>query len=134
MENYKKLKDCEHKEWVYSSCGELYQYVKEDKFNHLTSGYINRGCSEETIVYPLTIHNKIIAEGINHYYKKMHDNHMISGSKLINWLDEEMHKLMTIPLDAEESEYRKVWDEIEVEYYRLLDIRKRIDELEKNFK
>lgn len=120
MKRWKYLNECKEGDWVYYDTGKLTQVVKyhnsftdEDEFE-LTSGYFRYGVNDKTCkVYPLTIHTKIIAEGIKSLCDKMHDKHLINGSRWTNWLASEMDKLMELPDKAPSSEYQKIWREID---------------------
>ena len=111
---YKLLKDCNQGDWVYYDAGELCMVDKEGEEENfsLTTGYIRTYTSENTKVYPLTLHNKIIADGIYDYYKDMHKNNLINGSKWVNWLNEKMGELMELDENAPREDFKEIWDSI----------------------
>ncbi len=117
MRKFKYLSECNEGDWVYHEAGELAQVCKsEGGFNKfcLRTGYIESSVNNDTYkVYPITLHTKVIAEGIHSYYVKMHEKRLINGSKWVNWLEEKFHKLMELPEDADREDYMKVWREIE---------------------
>ena len=120
MKRYKLLKDCKDGEWVYYDVGRLCQVQdivspfndnKVDK--DLVDGYFRTSTNENTKVYPLTIHAKVIAESIHSYYEKMHEKNLISGSKWVNWLSEKFDELMDLDDNASREEYQKIYKSIE---------------------
>ena len=124
MKRFKYLKDCKEGDWVYHNAGELFQVVKSELSNtrefDLTDGIIRVMCGNDTTkVYPLTIHSKIIAEGIHNYYKEMHKKNLINGSKWVNWLSEKFDELMALDDNAPREDYREIWDSIEAKIEEL---------------
>lgn len=125
MIRYKLLKDCQDGEWVYYEVGRLCQ-VKDDinsingeVYKDLVDGYIRTGTNENTKVYPLTIHAKVIAESVHHYYEEMHEKNLINGSKWVNWLSNKFDELMALDDNAERRDYRKIYDSIEAQIKKL---------------
>lgn len=135
MEKYKTLEKCEPGDWVFYGCGELYQVMTESHGDttwlELSNGYVRTMPSANSIVYPLTIENKIISELIRKRYLELYKHNCINGSKVPNWIDNMWYKIVTC---VDTSERKKLWDELDKEVERLIDVRKQITELEKNFK
>ena len=125
MIRYKLLKDCEDGEWVYYEVGRLCQVKDElnsydDRiYKNLVDGYIVTCANQNTKVYPLTIHNKVIAESIHHYYLEMHEKRLINGSKWVNWLSDKYDELMALDDNAEREDYKKIYDSIEAQIKEL---------------
>jgi hypothetical protein len=122
---YKILKDCKQGDWVYYDAGDLFLVDKEDGISGfvLRNGSIVVYASEDAIVYPLTLHNKIIADGIHAYYKRMHRSKLINGSKWVNWLNDKMGELIELGENAKREEYQVIWNSIsdkisELEYHK----------------
>lgn len=126
MKRYKLLKDCQDGEWVYYDVGRLCQ-VQDivNPFNNnkvdkdLVDGYFRTSTSENTKVYPLTIHAKVVAESIHSYYEKMHEKNLIHGSKWVNWLSEKFDELMDLDDNASKEEYQKIYKSIEAQIKEL---------------
>ena len=129
MIRYKLLKDCQDGEWVYYEVGRLCQVQDELNsyddhiYKNLVDGYIRTCTNQNTKVYPLTIHNKVIAESIHHYYLEMHKKNLINGSKWVNWLSDKYDELMALDDNAESEDYKKIYDSIkaqikELEYHK----------------
>lgn len=127
MRKFKYLSECNEGDWVYYEAGKLAQVCKsEGGFDDfcLRTGYIETSVNNDHYkVYPLTLHSKVIAEGIHSYCDKMHEKGLIIGSKWVNWLEEKFHELMELPENADRKDYAKVWDEIkqniqELEYHK----------------
>ena len=129
MKRYKLLKECEVGEWVFYEVGKLCQVKsffntisgKEDKI--LTDGYVETYTSDNSKVYPLSIHAKVIADAIYKYYNQMHEKNLINGSRWVNWLSEKFDQLMELDDKAPREEYRKIYDSIvaqikELEYHK----------------
>lgn len=113
MIRYKYLKDCQVGDWVYYLDGELAVVGREDDSEFfLSTGYIRAYVDQMTKVYPLNIHNKIIAESIRYYSDLMHKKGLIHGSKWVYWLSDRMDEVMSLPDDAEKHRYREIWDRI----------------------
>lgn len=112
---FKLLKDCKQGEWVFFEAGDLYMVDREKGSSglSLTNGHFRVYTSDEAKVYPLTLHNKIIADGIHYFYKRMHKGKLINGSEWVNWLDEKMEELIDLGEDAKEEEYQAIWNAIE---------------------
>lgn len=134
MEKYKPLEKCKPNDWVFFSCGELHQVVIEScgdtTWLELSNGYVRTMPCANALVYPLTIENKIIADLIHKRYLDLYNHNCITGSKVPNWIDDMWHKIVTC---EDTSERKKLWDELDKEVERLIDVRKQITELEKNF-
>ena len=109
------LNESNEGDWVYHDTGELTQVCKDKYIDGfcLNSGYVITYASDNTKVYPITLHTKVIAEGINRYCDRMHKSGLIHGSKWVNWLNDKMDELMAIPDEADRSDYQKIWDSIE---------------------
>lgn len=125
VKRWKLLKECNEGDWVYYDAGDLAQVVK-DEYNGqlaLNTGAIKTFLSQDSIVYPLTLHTKMMAEGIKFYENLMYEKKLINGSRWVNWLNEKMGEVMELPEDADESEYNKIWNTIkeqikELEYHK----------------
>ena len=131
MDRYKLLRDCQDGEWVYYEVGRLCQVqdhvnsIDGRVYKDLVTGYIRIGASKNTIVYPLTIHNKVVAEAVYRFYTLMHEKRLINGSKWVNWLSDKYDELMALSCNAEREDYIKIYDSIEaqireLEYYKSL--------------
>lgn len=112
---YKLLKDCKQNDWVYHEAGELYMVDKEKGSSgfSLTNGTFRCYTSYNTKLYPLTLHNKFIADGIKWYADKMFEKNLINGSKWIYWLNEKMGELIELDENAPCEEFKAIWDTIE---------------------
>lgn len=122
---FKILKDCKQRDWVYYDAGSLVLVDKEEGINDfvLRDGYFVTYAPLNAIVYPLTLHNKIIADGIHAYYERMHKSGLINGSKWVNWLNNKMRELIELGEHAKREEYQVIWDSIsdkisELEYHK----------------
>ena len=113
--NYKLLKDCHQGDWVYYDAGKLYMVDKKEGSDYFTliDGFGRLVTSDDTRVYPLTPHNKVIAEGIYSYYKEMCAKGLINGSRWTNWLNDKMSELMELDENASREECKEIWDSIE---------------------
>lgn len=129
MVRYKLLKDCKDGEWVYYEVGRLCQVkdninsINDRVYKDLVDGYSRTYIGENTKVYPLTIHNKVVAEAIHHYYELMHEKGLINGSKWVNWLSDKYDELMALDDNAKSEDYTKIYDSIkaqikELEYHK----------------
>ena len=125
MAKYKLLKDCQDGEWVYYEVGRLCQ-VQENinsidgrSYKDLVDGYIRTYANQNTKVYPLTIHTKVIAESVHHYYEEMHKKNLINGSRWVNWLSDKFDELMALDDNAKKEDYRKIYDSIEAQIKEL---------------
>ena len=125
MIRYKLLKDCQDGDWVYYEVGKLCQVKNEinsinnEVYKDLVNGYVRTCTNQNTKVYPLTIHNKVIAEAIYYYYKLMHEKRLINGSKWVNWLSDKYDELMALDDNAKREDYKKIYDSIEVQIKEL---------------
>jgi len=81
--------------------------------------YLTDGCiifypsNENTIVYPITLHVKTIADSVYYFYEEMHRKNLINDSRWVNWLVDKFNKLMSID-DANSNEYQKIYKKIEI--------------------
>lgn len=136
MNNFKTISECKDGEWVYYEHGDLFQVLVRDyngtKIVDLENGHVIISPGNKSIVYPLTINNKIIADNIHNFYDQLSANKCY-GSRVDKWLNDMWFKLVTLPDDSETRDYSKIYIDIQEEISRLLNIRKQIDELEKNF-
>ena len=113
-ENKKRLGDCNVGDWVYYDAGKLYQVREEDPGHvSLSDGYICRWMNDDSIVYPLTLRTKCIAEVIKSYYNEMHKKNLINGSRWVNWLTDKFDFLVSLDESAGTIEYEKIYKEIE---------------------
>ena len=127
MKRYKYLSECKDGDWVYYECGKLVQVctsdLDHDKF-YLTNGCIRcYPSNENTIVYPLTLHAKTIADSIYYFYEEMYRKNLINGSRWVDWLSDKFDKLMMFDDDTDNKEYQKIYNEIreqikELEYHK----------------
>jgi len=125
MVRYKLLKDCQDGEWVYYEVGRLCQVqdhinsINGRVYKDLVDGYTRTSTNGNTKVYPLTIHNKVVAEAVHYYYELMHEKKLINGSKWVNWLSDKYDELMALDNNAEREDYRKIYDSIEAQIKEL---------------
>ena len=127
MKRYKYLSECKDGDWVYYECGKLVQVCTidwgPDKF-YLTDGcIISYPSNENTIVYPLTLHAKTIADSVYYFYEDMHRKNLINGSRWVNWLSDKFDTLMSLDDDTDSKEYQKIYNDIseqikELEYHK----------------
>lgn len=119
MDRFKLLKDCQDGEWVYYEIGRLCQVqdhlncIDGQIYKDLIDGYIRTCPNKNTKVYPLTIHAKVIAESIYHYYKEMHEKKLINGSKWVNWLSEKFDEAMALDDNAPHCKYQEIYNSIQ---------------------
>ena len=98
------------------------QLIKELNLNY--DGYIRcYPSNEDTIVYPLTLQAKTIAESVYHFYEDMHRKNLINGSRWVNWLSDKFDTLMSLDDDTDSKEYQKIYNDIseqikELEYHK----------------
>lgn len=135
----KKLVNCVNDEWVYFGYGELGLVKKVNCCDHelieIHDGCMIHGLSDDTIVVPMSLHSKVIAEQVHYYADDMFKKKLINGSRWTNWLNEKFIELVEIDENIAGSEpYIKIYTEIKNKIEELYRIRKRITELEKQLK
>ena len=127
MKRYKYLSECKDGDWVYYECGKLFQVCTSDL--DPDEFYLTDGCciyypsNENTIVYPLTLHAKTIADSVYYFYEDMHRKNLINGSRWVNWLSDKFDTLMSLDDDTDSKEYQKIYNDIseqikELEYHK----------------
>ncbi|MBR1500185.1 MAG: hypothetical protein IJ615_11280 [Bacteroidaceae bacterium] len=123
-----KLSECKTGDWVYNSDAELcYVEAPEDRggsssFYGLHYDCMESGCCGDTVVYPLTLRTRQLADKMAalrlRYYKAN-----IMNSYFSHELEEEFHALMLISDTAEDAQkqYDEFWQRLNDRFSELLE-------------
>ena len=108
-----KAKDFNIGDWFFDDLGNL--VLMKEKKNGIceySTGFFLITSSDEFNAYPLTLNNKMIAESIQFYYKKLCDLGKITPFARAK-LSDYMHELMNLSVDnAPDEDFSKIYDEI----------------------
>lgn len=116
MRKQKTLEDFKKGEWFYTVSGELQQLVEkdEDGWCEYTNGLIRSSSSaKNTVAYELTIHNKVIADNVQWYFREFSKNNLLTP-KTSHRLEEYCMRLMDVDETADQQEYTKIWSEMDM--------------------
>lgn len=109
------LNELKLNDWFFDDSGKLCQVtdVDEEGYYKFTDGYFETASYGKTCeVYPLTIHNKVIAEEIRNYYDKFHDANILTP-KTSGCLREYYIELMSIGPEGKGEDYRSIYKRID---------------------
>ena len=127
---YKKLicdlSDCKTGDWVYNHDAELcYVEAPEDRngapFYSLHYDGIEMGCSGDTVVYPLTLRTRQLADKMAEHRRKYHKAN-IMNPYFSRELEDEFNNLMLINDEAEDArkQYEDFWERLNKRLAELL--------------
>ncbi len=115
MRKEKTLEDFNVGDWFYALDGSLKQLItkEDDGWCDYTDGAIrSSSMAKTTIAYPLTIHNKVIADNVQWYFREFSRSSLLT-SKTSRQLEAYCKRLMQLDENAGEQEYSKIWREMD---------------------
>ena len=111
MRKSKTLKDFNVGDWFYGTDGLLKQLIEkeEDGWCDYTDGFIRSSSrGDVTEAYDLTIHNKVIADNVQWYFREFSRCSLLTP-KTSKQLENYCKRLMELDEDTSEIEYKKIW-------------------------
>ena len=121
------LSECKTGDWVYNSDAELC-YVKEPEDRDVSTSFYSLhydgmecGCCGDTVVYPLTLRTRQLADNMAELRQRYHKAN-IMNSYFSHELEEEFHTLMLISDTAKDArkQYDEFWQRLNDRYTELL--------------
>lgn len=103
-------------EWIVTTDGKIAQILEEkNEYGSVkfSNGYVDCSYNGGTEAYPLTLHTKVIAEGIDDYFTKFVKKGLLfpkTGRKL----EEFGYRLLELPETASHEKYREIYNEMDV--------------------
>lgn len=110
-----KLNELKLNDWFFDDSGKLCQVtnVDEEGYYNFTDGYFETASyGKNCDVYPLTVHNKVIAEEIRSYYDKFHQANILTP-KTSEHLKECYRELMNIGPEGKREDYQSIYNRID---------------------
>lgn len=103
-------------EWIVTTDGKIAQILEEkNEYGSVkfSNGYVDCSYNGGTEAYPLTLHTKVIAEGIDDYFTKFVKKGLLfpkTGRKL----EEFGYRLLELSETASHEKYREIYNEMDV--------------------
>lgn len=124
-----RMKDLQTGDWVYNEDAELcyVEIVPREDCEYgprytLHAYMIEILVSEDTIVYPLSLQTKALADRMAEHRRKYHDANIMNAD-FSRELDQEFHKIMLVDeSDRIESckQYKEIWDRLDARLEELI--------------
>jgi hypothetical protein len=111
--NTRTLKDFEVGDWFFNEDGKLMhlESVDDDGWGSYTDGHTSSTSNlENTVAYDLTVHNKMIADNVQWYFREFSKKNLLTA-KTANQLSRYMRRLME--LDEKSDEYTGIYSEMD---------------------
>jgi len=102
-------------EWIVTTDGKIAQILEEkNEYGNVkfSNGYVECSYNGGTEAYPLTLHTKVIAEGIDDYFTKFVKKGLLfpkTGRKL----EEFGYRLLELPETESHEKYRAIYNEMD---------------------